>query len=58
MAKASKDVFTKQSKCQFIPMLPSILEPSRLVRNLPPNKQLNKNLLILETSRLLNSSSD
>ena len=41
---------------QFIPMLPSILEPSGLVRNLPPHKQITKNLTILQTNRLSNPS--
>ena len=33
---------------QFIPMLPSILKPSRLARNLPSHKQITKNLKILQ----------
>ena len=40
-------VFSQQPMPQFIPMLPRILEPSRLVRN----------LTILQTNRPSNSSS-
>ena len=38
-------------------MLLSILEPSRLVRNLPSDKHIDKNLMILQTNRPSNSSS-
>ena len=42
---------------QFVSVLPSIPEPSSLVRNLPLDKQITKNLTILQTNRLSNSSS-
>ena len=49
--------FTGSYKKESIPMLPSILEASRLLRNLSPLKQTTKNLTILKTNRLSNSSS-
>ena len=49
--------FTGSYKKESIPMLPSILEASRLLRNLSPLKPTTKNLTILKTNRLSNSSS-
>ena len=49
--------FTGSFKRECIPMLPSILEPSRPLRNLPPPKQITKNLTMIQTNRLSNSSS-
>ena len=46
--------FSQQPIPQFIPMLPSILELSRLVRNLPSHKHVNENLII-QTNRPSNS---
>ena len=50
-------VFSQYPMPQFISMLPSILDPSRLPRNLLPLKQITKNLIILQINRLSNSSS-
>ena len=46
--------FTGSYKKESIPMLPSILEASRLLRNLSPLKETTKNLTILKTNRLSN----
>ena len=46
---AGKVVFTV-ANASFIPMLPSILEPPILVKNLSPHKQIKKNLTILQTN--------
>ena len=53
---AGKVVFTIVN-ASFIPMLPSILEQPILVRNLSPQKQIKKNLTILQTNGLSNLSS-
>ena len=37
----------------FILMIPNILEPTRLVRNLPPHKQIKKHLIILQTKQFI-----
>ena len=37
-------VFSEQPMPEFILMFPSILRPSRLLRNLTPHKQIKKNV--------------
>ena len=39
------------------PILSNIREPSSLLRNLPPIKQITKNLTVLQTNRLSGSYS-
>ena len=56
-AKAGKGVSTIANASVYSNTSYSILEPSRLVRNLPPHKQITKNLTILQINRLSNISS-
>ena len=61
VAKTKKDItnhllklarlFSQKPMSQFIPVLLSVLEPSRFVWNLPPHKQMTKNLIILQTKQ-------
>ena len=42
--------FTGFCKKESVSMLPSILEPSRLLRNLPPLRWITKNITVLQTN--------
>ena len=50
-------MFSHLPTLQFIPMFPSILELLKVVGNLLPHEQIKKDLKILQTGRLSNSSS-
>ena len=49
--------FTGSYKKLCVPIVSNIREPSNLLRNLPPIKQITKNLTVLQTNRLSGSYS-